>query len=526
MCSSGLSSTFFVSNILFYLSSGYFDQSSEINPLLHTWSLSVEEQFYVLFPLLVFAIRKFSGRTRLRILGVMALASLIASSIMLPLDRDAAFYLVHYRAWELLLGSLLALGAVPQIKPGWSAELLGALGLGLIATSIVFYDSATPFPGYAALLPCVGAALVIHSGSAGTTWTGRLLSLPPVRFVGLVSYSFYLWHWPILVFYRYYTMHPPEGLVERGALIGLTFVLSVLSWRFIEQPFRRGSLPVRPTLRLAGATMLGFSLFALALGPANAQFWQYPGRITSIMSYVDYEKADMNRAGQCFMSTSAADWPKFDKQHCLAQDAKRPNYLIFGDSHAAHLWYGLHQTYAGINFMQATSSGCKPLLGRNADRTCNQMVNYIVRNFLPQARPDAIILSANWAGSDAADLKKTVEALRPYTHRIIVFGPIVEYDQSLPRILARSLYSHDPAIVERHRTPGRDLIDERFARELADDGIEYVSLYRMLCQPGCITLVDSITPLQHDYGHLTREGSVLIAKKLKTQLFGPSPTRG
>jgi peptidoglycan/LPS O-acetylase OafA/YrhL len=516
-----LASTFFVSNILFYLSSGYFDQASEINPLLHTWSLSVEEQFYVLFPLVVFAIRKFSDKTRIRILLAMALASFIASSVMLPRDGSAVFYLVQYRAWELLLGSLLALGAVPPIRKPWVAESLGVLGLAMIIASIMLYSSVTPFPGYSALLPCLGAALIIHSGTAATTTVGRLLSLAPVRFVGLVSYSFYLWHWPILVFYRYYFMHEPHGIVERGALIGVTFVISVLSWHFIEKPFRarRQQANVPRTLRVAGSAMLAFSLFGLALGPANAQFWQYPGRVTNTMAYVDYEVTDMMRTGQCFMSTSAGDFKRFDKQACLKLDVQKPNYLIFGDSHAAHLWYGLKQTYPDVNFLQATSSGCKPLVGRKADPTCNRMVSYIAENFAPKSRPDAIILSANWQSSDAADLKKTIATLRPHTDRIIVFGPIVAYDQPLPRILARSLYMQDPAIVGQHSLPGRDDIDYQLFNALRTTDSEYVSLYRTLCRPNCITWIDRSIPLQYDYGHLTREGSVFIASLLDKRMF-------
>lgn len=516
-----LASTFFVSNILFYLTSGYFDQASEINPLLHTWSLSVEEQFYVLFPLLVFAIRKFSDRARIRMLAAMALASFIASSVMLPIDAAGVFYLVHYRAWELLLGALLALGAVPRIRAAWLAQLLGLLGLGMIAISIVFYSSLTPFPGYSALLPCLGAALIIHAGTGHTPWVSRLLSLGPVRFVGLVSYSFYLWHWPIIVFYRYHFMQEPHGLLERGMLIGITFLVAVLSWHFIEKPFRakRTTPNVPRTLRNAGSAMAAFSLFGLMLGPANAQLWQYPSRVTDTMAYVDYEVTDMMRTGQCFMSTRAGDFQRFDKSACLALEVNKPNTLIFGDSHAAHLWYGLKNTFPGVNFLQATSSGCKPLLSRRADATCEALVDYIAEDFVPRAHPDTIILSANWLASDAPELRKTVEHLRQHTARIIVFGPIVAYDQPLPRILARSLYNEEPDLVDRHRIPGRDEADRQIAQTLRADGVAYVSLFRLLCPQHCITSINRGIPLQYDYGHLTREGSLYVARQLDPGMF-------
>lgn len=262
-------------------------------------------------------------------------------------------------------------------------------------------------------------------------------------------------------------LYEPHGLVERGALIAVTLLISVLSCHFIEKPFRvrREQKDVSRTLRFAGSAMLAFSLFDLVLGPANARFWQYPGRVTSTMSYVDYEVTDMMRTGQCFMSTSAGDFKRFDKSACLALDVRKPNYLIFGDSHAAHLWYGLKKTYPDINFMQATSSGCKPLIGRESDPTCNSMVNYIATAFTPRSHPD-------------------------------------------------------PAIVLRHSIPGRDQIDRQLFHALRTTDSDYVSLYRTLCRPGCITWIDRTIPLQYDYGHLTREGSVFLASRLDKRMFG------
>jgi len=170
--------------------------------------------------------------------------------------------------------------------------------------------------------------------------------------------------------------------------------------------------------------------------------------------------------------------------------------------------------------MQATSSGCKPLIGRQSDPTCNSLVKYIADDFVPKSHPDAIILSANWQGSDTADLQKTIEALRPHTKRIIVFGPIVAYDQPLPRILARSLYAQDPAVVASHRIPGRDEIDRELADRLRTEDVEYISLFRTLCPSDCVTWINRNTPLQYDYGHLTREGSVFVASLIDKRLFG------
>jgi peptidoglycan/LPS O-acetylase OafA/YrhL len=236
-----LGTALFSSNFVFWGQAGYFDGAAELKPLLHTWSLAVEEQFYILFPLILWA----AGRLRLqrRILWIGLLGSLALSVVAVRYRTDFAYYLIPSRAWELLIGAVIAIDALPEIRSRIALRnALGFAGLALILVSLFRLDRYTPFPGLAALLPCGGAALLIYSGLGGETVVGRMLSSKAIVSLGLISYSAYLWHWPILSFARYEI--GPLSIVQSLAAVAVTFVLAALSWRIIERPFRHRSDPL------------------------------------------------------------------------------------------------------------------------------------------------------------------------------------------------------------------------------------------------------------------------------------------
>ena len=238
----------FVANILFFVEADYFAGPAETKPLLHTWSLAVEEQFYIVFPPLLWLLMRRARTWTVPVLAVAWLVSLVACLLATSREPEAAFYLAPFRAWKLLSGALLALGAVPP-PPARLRPLMAPLGLGLILLAVFAFTAATPFPGAAALLPCLGAALVVHAGGDGRDLATRLLLSRPIVFVGLVSYSLYLWHWPVLVFGRLST----TGAFGVGATLAASFALAVLSWRFVERPFRRKNAVSRRSLFAAAA---------------------------------------------------------------------------------------------------------------------------------------------------------------------------------------------------------------------------------------------------------------------------------
>ncbi|MET0377850.1 MAG: acyltransferase family protein [Spongiibacteraceae bacterium] len=348
----------FASNILFWRESGYFDGAAELKPLLHTWSLAVEEQFYLLFPLLLIALRKLSRNWLLGVLVVLSCISLALAQWGSTVFPSANFYLLPTRAWELGIGAALAVtGDFRQRVTHRYAELMSALGLLLIAYAVFTFDGALPFPGLWALVPVAGAALIIAFTTPQTT-VGRLLGSTPMVAVGLLSYSAYLWHQPLFAFARirlYDGVSPSIYL----ALSLLTLVLAYLSWRFIERPFRSGQTFSRRQI-FAGATTGAIAMMVAGMiGTAASGLPQrMPADVVSMAAWANDEDKP---ARLC----------EFDEHRSFGVDkachygAFSKSVIIWGDSHARAASVGLRQSLNrnGIGLIQYTTTGCAPVLG-------------------------------------------------------------------------------------------------------------------------------------------------------------------
>ena len=252
-----LATLLFSSNILFWQETGYFMAEAALKPLLHTWSLAVEEQFYLLYPLFLVALWRFGLRLRVGVIGLLFLASLIGSTVLAEIAPGANFYLLSSRAWELLAGALLALALARGRVLSRFAELINLAGLAMVAGSLALFNAGTPMPSLWGLIP-VGGTILLIAFATEATILGRILAQRPLVQIGLMSYSAYLWHWPIFVFARL-RFGDALGPALLAGLIAATFFLSYLSWRFVEQPFRRrgaaAPVPIRPFLALLAATV-------------------------------------------------------------------------------------------------------------------------------------------------------------------------------------------------------------------------------------------------------------------------------
>ena len=317
-----------VSNIYFWRESGYFAQAAEVKPLLHTWSLSVEEQFYLLFPFLLIAFSRFSRK--LLVPGILLLCGVSFSLCVYCsyLHPAVSFYFLPTRAWELLLGSLLAALPTQRTTTRWQVEFASSAGLLAILCAVFFYGPDTRFPGVSALLPCVGAALIIWANDQTLTCVGKLLATRPAVFIGLISYSLYLWHWPMLVFAKYWKLDPiPQS--QRMLLLLASMIFAVLSWRFVETPFRKRTV-LKSRVQIFSFASITTAVLLLA-GVAIHQMQGVPSRIPAEALRYASGKSDLASVRWSSLTDSlAGDFNELGEgDRHLAIDI-----LVWGDSHA------------------------------------------------------------------------------------------------------------------------------------------------------------------------------------------------
>jgi peptidoglycan/LPS O-acetylase OafA/YrhL len=506
-----------VSNVYFAATAGYFDAPAETKPLLHTWSLGVEEQFYLVVPLLMLlAYRVVPKHARLVFAAVAALSFAAAFAVSYR-NTTFVFYLTPFRAWELALGALLSIKFIPAPATEFGRNACGSVGMLLLCGAIFLGSSSAPLLLMTALAS-IGATLVIASSEGAASAVGRLLSLRPVVFIGLISYSLYLWHWPLIVFQR------TDGLLagSSGAMTKLTLIagsiaIAWLSWKFVEMPFR---LKARDTstgmvFGVASAAMTSLAaLCGLVLIAGGAPF-RFPERVVAIASYLAYDPSQSFRSGRCYLATNRQ---QLDVETCMKLDGKRPNYLLVGDSHAAHLWFGLSTSMPEVNLMQATASACRPAVERVSvldSRACPKLMRFVFDDFLVNKKVDKVLLAAAWKDEDIPALSDTLETLMSRGLDVVVLGPIVEYDGALPRLLADEILRNSPSIASAMRTRGIAARDRLLRRIITSKGATYLSVYDSVCRDDhCDEFAEGDIPLQFDAGHLTAQGSLEVGRRL------------
>ncbi len=506
-----LATVLFLSNFEFYRLTDYFELGSSARPLLHTWSLAVEEQWYLFWPLLLSA-SIFKARSRAVGLTVSIIAiSFLLSVIFINIDSAATFYFLPTRAWELGLGAFLSISKI-EIRNRLLNECAGIVGLALILLSVKMYTHETTFPGLAALPPCLGAFLLIMAGERGGVVT-RALSLRPLTFVGLISYSLYLWHWPIIVFSEAWLFLPKTPALSVG-VIALSFFAAIVSWRFVERPFRLGAGRFSTKLVLSGggiAILCGAGL-AVTMPVAANLLRSFPPHQEDMARYMYFDGDAAFRRGTCFMVGPRS---AYDRTGCLTPTGAAPPVVLVGDSHAAHLWPGLSLYPSEIDVLQATFTGCvAKRYAAQSGVACRQKMNETLSG-LSALNPSAVLFSSRWHREDVADLKVLFSDPLIRRYNPILVGPTPEYIAALPRLIVFSERNSDPGLVDRSRSDGVFELDAEMRAMAREVGVPYFSMTDLLCHDGrCDSLAKPGIPLQFDYGHLTPEGSELIAQSL------------
>jgi peptidoglycan/LPS O-acetylase OafA/YrhL len=496
----------FSSNVLFWSQQGYFDSAAITKPLLHTWSLAVEEQYYLLFPAaaaFAFSFRKPAVVTGFALVGAASLAVCIIQTALQP---DAAFYLLPARAWEFALGALLALEALPDPPKPWVRIVAATVGWVLLGLSVNVFTSRTPYPGVNALLPCLGAAIVIWAQP--TPGKALLVAVRPMIAVGLLSYSLYLWHWPVASF-AYTIWGPPTSAAGRLALVTCCSVLSILSYVIVERPARHADW------RISWRALAAAVAVALAVSTTTIWLAGFPSRFSpdelKIASYLDYDYQPVYEARSCFLvpGQSVRDLAP----SCIAPGTA-PNILLWGDSHAAHLGFGLTRALGSAAVMRATMAQCLPFPAFRQTQACTEF-NRSMRDTVHALKPDVVVISANWSdqaltAAARVSLVATINSITDGGSKVVVIGPSPQYDNALPRILVAALHFGAPS--SGHLRPFVADTDATL-RELIKDlpQTEYVSLVALMCPGSVCQLLASGAPTAWDEGHFTAEGSQLAA---------------
>lgn len=562
---------FFVSNILFWRRSGYFETVTEENPLLHTWSLAVEEQYYVFFPLFIIIFWRLGRRNLAAMLAVAALVSFALCEYLWRTHPAANFFLTPPRIWELMIGALAAFACFKQpLHARVNAtvnEVLSASGVLMIAGAVFFFDTKIPFPSAYTLLPTVGAVLVILFATS-TTLAGRFLSMPICVGIGLVSYSAYLWHQPLFAFARITSIEHPHTIVFVGLAV-LTFVLAYLTWRYIEAPFRnRRNFSTRQVFVGAGTVMASLVLLGTAGHLSKGLEFRLPGQAVEALAVVDRHNQWMSN--DCNLEK---EYRAPEMACVLGEKKSTPTIAIWGDSHAEMMTQALNNVLAdrGMAALQFTADACPPVQNIEMesaakDTNCQRFAKSTEKFLLNGQGPSTVILVARWTeylsrqGFDnglggqsdddvnaipltgykteqervqkvSAAIAQDVRNLLQAGKKVILVYPVPEAGWRVPEVLAKRIFLQ--AEEETDLSVDASLQKERNAIAAgALDAIgEHTNLVRVrpreifcntFVKDRCVTQIGGI-PLYFDSDHLSTEGASLVVKEIARHLQPESP---
>jgi peptidoglycan/LPS O-acetylase OafA/YrhL len=525
---------FFASNYFFLGKMGYFDPNIDLNPMLHTWSLAIEEQFYLFFPLILWLLWKlFKEKLWIPILAVVGIGSLLWAQTHYAIDPNGNFYLLQFRAWELIAGAIAAIFLSHRGKISYSSQWLSLLGLAMLIYSIVGLGSNLPHPGFVTLIPVVGSVLLILFAGPGTL-VNRLLSMRFFVGIGLISYSAYLWHQPIFAFFRVSQLHnpTPEAFLP---LIALTLLLSWGSWKFIENPFRQRKKFSRKFIFIA--TAMGMVLVLGVTWVAARSSVQAHRTSISGASFKDLQKRVSTNHG---LSKTCS---QFFENEPKCNSGANPNVLLWGDSYAMHLALGLQSGAHPLQFVQQTKSACNPVLEiaqQNASygipfaKACiksNQdTLDWIGRH--PQIK--YVILGSPWstvlgeqsnvygkngvvgpAGqygwSQFAKTLRAIEALG--VKPIVVTATPTNLEDHGSCVLRAAANKIDASACNfAQRDDQRHEFNLSLAAKAKAAGASVFWLDNLLCQGGTCQAERDGVVIFRDAGHLSREGSTYLGK--------------
>ena len=528
-------SALFYQNIILWHEVNYFDTAGGLKPLLHLWSLSVEEQYYMIWPLLIVWTRRGHMRLKHVIIALLSV-SVVLNLVMIYIDSIATFYLIHTRFWELLIGSALAWyeqnrhkSGLPIHATGKSAHVVSLVALTVIILCYLFYTGENLYPGWRALPPTLAALALIAVGPRAVV-NRYLLGNPLMVFIGLISYPLYLWHWPLIVFSR---LVESVEFSHPWRAVAIAAVLSVMTYYFLERPMRRKSGPALP--RVAFTLMILLAVMAvcgLAVQARSGFSGRFPPQLQTMLTYT-YDETIPYRFHHCFLDD--LDTLNDYRGDCVDEGfgaADKVSVLLWGDSHAAHLYPGLAALQSGypkLKLAQFNRSSCPPLLeGQTSD--CEATNRYVLQR-IKVLKPNTVILAARWLSAlnvqSFSPLDDTIQKLKESgVKNVVVIGPLPRWHKSLMRDLYRHMILHHAEVVPPRLSVADHkpihTFDTLLKDHLAHQPVAYVSAYDIACNDeGCLTQIGQPPELfSYDYGHLTGVASAFVIQSIPLSVLG------
>lgn len=515
----------FGSNLLFWHETNYFDAAVDTKPLIHTWSLALEEQYYLIFPPLLVVLWRWASHRILISLLIMAIGSFGACCFGVAQGWSAAYYLLPFRAWELLVGSMLALVAVPAIPSRWLREAIGIIALACIVGPALLLTSESPFPGYNALLPVVGTSLLLGLGVRPLetpTLATRVLSLRPFVWIGLISYSLYLWHWPVIVLTKYVTLGQLTVPIMTAVFVSC-LMLAWASWRFVERPFRNKAVK--------GSTIFAFSAFVTATAcVAGGVLVSMEGVRSRFPEVAQVEKRILaqraaDKQAQCMIGEEGLPWR--GPEYCFVTRGPGTRILLWGDSHANHFVQALRQLNGSVkgSILAYGMTACTPILDLPSARrpNCISAKNRVLE-LVREHRIQRVIISGYWSAApqnlvsdQAPSLTETVKRLKALGVDVAIIGDSPAFYLKEPVFLyARALAAgraKAPLYISMRNDP---LINLQIRRIVGDKN--FFDPIAVLCRRSECLALDKGEPLFVDDHHLSRFGATRLLVAMGSML--------
>ena len=525
---SAIAAIAYLSNVFFWLSSDYFQGSSELSPLLHTWSLAVEEQFYLVFPVIVWASYKAGKRAFYWSVAALFTCSFVASIWYINTSASTVFYLSPFRFWELLAGSIVAIAFKENLVPNAKiASWLSVLGLVLLVAPIFVLNKESLFPGWAAVPSCLGTALLIWANDQNK-WIGKFLKLRFMQFTGKISYSMYLWHWPIVVFYGYWII---RELVwwDTLLLLVVTYAISHLSCKYLEGPFRLHRGHKLQPLKVY-STSISFSLVILTLGVLVWKADGYKARFPEFVEQLNLKESHKESGlADCFIKEDEYYQGNWNYDSCVmtVPDAT-DTILLWGDSHAFHLVGGLKeiQKALNVNIVLYASAGCSPLFDTDIPRNpqCRANNEY-AKEIITNHNISGVIMAGNWAWAfkeenpevDLSSVKSTFTTLANLGKKAFVVNQVPIYPVKNPAFLEMRLASSAKAPDNYFLAPEYGVeASEQIKSMLPENNV--FSPQDLLCERGKCLIYKDKKIMVRDRAHLSSAASIYIVESMASKL--------